>query len=62
MELAQTGVTALCLSPGFLRSEAVLDHFGVREENWRDAIAKDPFFAESETSTPRRPRRGGPGG
>jgi NAD(P)-dependent dehydrogenase (short-subunit alcohol dehydrogenase family) len=49
MELAQTGVTALSLSPGFLRSEAVLEHFGVREENWRDAIAKDPFFAESET-------------
>ena len=49
MELAQTGVTALCLSPGFLRSEAVLEHFGVREDHWRDAIAKDPFFAESET-------------
>jgi len=49
MELAQTGVTALSLSPGFLRSEAVLDHFGVREENWRDAIAKDLFFSESET-------------
>ena len=49
MELARTRVTALCVSPGFLRSEAVLDHFGVREENWRDAIAKDPFFAESET-------------
>jgi NAD(P)-dependent dehydrogenase (short-subunit alcohol dehydrogenase family) len=49
MELVQTGVTALALSPGFLRSEAVLDHFGVREENWSDAIAKDPFFAESET-------------
>ncbi|MBU6298202.1 MAG: SDR family NAD(P)-dependent oxidoreductase [Alphaproteobacteria bacterium] len=49
MELTRTRVTALCLSPGFLRSEAVLDHFGVREENWRDAIAKDPFFAESET-------------
>jgi len=49
MELARTGVTALSLSPGFLRSEAVLEHFGVREEKWRDAIAKDPFFAESET-------------
>jgi NAD(P)-dependent dehydrogenase (short-subunit alcohol dehydrogenase family) len=49
-ELAQgTGVTALSLSPGFLRSEAVLEHFGVREENWRDGIAKDPFFSESET-------------
>jgi len=49
MELVGTGVTALALSPGFLRSEAVLEHFGVREENWRDAITKDPYFAESET-------------
>jgi NAD(P)-dependent dehydrogenase (short-subunit alcohol dehydrogenase family) len=49
MELVQTGVTALSLAPGFLRSEAVLEHFGVREDNWRDAIAKDPFFVESET-------------
>ncbi len=49
MELVQTRVTALCLAPGFLRSEAVLDYFGVREDNWRDAIAQDPFFAESET-------------
>jgi NAD(P)-dependent dehydrogenase (short-subunit alcohol dehydrogenase family) len=49
MELAQTGVVALALSPGFLRSEAVLEHFGVREDNWRDAIAKDPYFAESES-------------
>jgi hypothetical protein len=49
MELARTGVTALSVSPGFLRSEAVLEHFGVGEDNWRDAIAKDPYFAESET-------------
>jgi NAD(P)-dependent dehydrogenase (short-subunit alcohol dehydrogenase family) len=49
MELVRTGITALSLSPGFLRSEAVLEHFGVGEENWRDAIAKDPYFAESET-------------
>ena len=48
-ELAQSGITALALSPGFLRSEAVLAHFGVSEANWGDAIAKDPFFAESET-------------
>jgi len=48
-DLAQTGVTALTVTPGFLRSEAVLDHFGVSEANWRDAIDKDPFFAESET-------------
>ena len=49
MELMPTGLTALSLSPGFLRSEAVLEHFGVREENWRDAVLKDPYFAESET-------------
>ncbi|MBI4865513.1 MAG: SDR family NAD(P)-dependent oxidoreductase [Candidatus Wallbacteria bacterium] len=49
MELVRTRVTALCLSPGFLRSEAVLDHFGVREENWRDATVQDPFFAQSES-------------
>jgi NAD(P)-dependent dehydrogenase (short-subunit alcohol dehydrogenase family) len=49
MELAGTNVTALSVSPGFLRSEAVLDHFGVTEETWRDAIAKDPYFAQSET-------------
>jgi NAD(P)-dependent dehydrogenase (short-subunit alcohol dehydrogenase family) len=49
VELVNTGVTALSVSPGFLRSEAVLQHFGVREDNWRDAIAKDAYFAESET-------------
>ena len=42
-------VTAVAITPGFLRSEAVLDHFGVTETKWRDAIAQDPYFAESET-------------
>ena len=42
-------VTALAITPGFLRSEAVLEHFGVTEDNWRDAIQKDEYFAESET-------------
>lgn len=42
-------LTALAVTPGFLRSEAILDHFGVAEANWRDAIAKDPHFAHSET-------------
>ena len=42
-------VTVLALTPGMLRSEAVLDACGVTEENWRDAIAEDPYFAESET-------------
>lgn len=49
MELRDTGITAVALSPGFLRSEAMLDHFGVTEENWREAIKKDQYFAESET-------------
>jgi NAD(P)-dependent dehydrogenase (short-subunit alcohol dehydrogenase family) len=48
-EFMAVGVTALSVTPGFLRSEAVLDHFGVTEDNWRDAVEKDPFFAESET-------------
>ncbi|MBI5811572.1 MAG: SDR family NAD(P)-dependent oxidoreductase [Meiothermus silvanus] len=46
---APKGITAVALTPGFLRSEAILDHFGVTEANWRDAIAKDPYYAESET-------------
>jgi len=39
----------VAVTPGFLRSEAVLDHFGVTADTWRDAIAKDPHFAASET-------------
>ena len=42
-------VTTVALTPGLMRSEAVLDHFGVTEANWRDAIEKDPYFAEAET-------------
>ena len=49
MELAQTGITALAITPGFLRSEAVLEHFGVTEATWTEAIAKDEYFAESES-------------
>ena len=48
-ELAPFGVTALALTPGYLRSEGVLDSLGVTEATWRDAIARDPNFAESET-------------
>ncbi len=42
-------VAALALSPGFLRSEAMLEGFGVTEANWRDAVAKHPDFIVSET-------------
>ena len=48
-DLREHGVAAVAVSPGFLRSEAVLDHFGVTEENWRDAVARDRHFAASET-------------
>ncbi|WP_030909663.1 SDR family oxidoreductase [Streptomyces sp. NRRL F-5126] len=48
-ELAEAGCTAVSLTPGFLRSEWMLDHFGVREDNWRDAIAREPHFAISES-------------
>lgn len=48
-ELRDHGVTALAVTPGFLRSEQMLDHFGVTEDNWQEAVAKDPFFAQSET-------------
>ncbi len=43
------GITALAVTPGFLRSEQMLDHFGVSETNWQDAAKNDPYFAGSET-------------
>ncbi|HET6403818.1 MAG TPA: SDR family oxidoreductase [Candidatus Thermoplasmatota archaeon] len=48
-ELRSHGVTALAVTPGFLRSEAMLDHFGVTEANWRDGAKADPNFLASET-------------
>ncbi|MCX5199255.1 SDR family oxidoreductase [Streptomyces sp. NBC_00249] len=48
-ELRPHGVAAVAVTPGFLRSEAMLDHFGVTEHTWRDAAAQDPHFAHSET-------------
>jgi NAD(P)-dependent dehydrogenase (short-subunit alcohol dehydrogenase family) len=48
-ELRPHRIAAVAVTPGFLRSEAVLDHFGVTEATWQDAVARDPHFAESET-------------
>jgi NAD(P)-dependent dehydrogenase (short-subunit alcohol dehydrogenase family) len=48
-ELKQYDAAAVLLTPGWLRSEAMLDGFGVREENWRDATSKVPHFAISES-------------
>ncbi|MFZ4847791.1 MAG: SDR family oxidoreductase [Caldilinea sp.] len=48
-ELKLCQVTALAVTPGFLRSEAMLDHFGVTEANWQEGAARDPHFIASET-------------
>ena len=50
-ELRNRPVTALGVTPGWLRSEAMLDHFGVTEATWRDALGKTPGFAISESPT-----------
>lgn len=49
-ELKTKNVTALAVTPGFLRSEAMLERFGVDEANWRDAVDKATGFEASETS------------
>jgi NAD(P)-dependent dehydrogenase (short-subunit alcohol dehydrogenase family) len=48
-ELQDRNITAVAVTPGFLRSEWMLDHFGVTEANWRDAAVKVKEFIASET-------------
>ena len=48
-ELGPHGATAVLLTPGWLRSEFMLQEFGVSESNWREATARVPHFAISET-------------
>ena len=48
-ELRPHQCTAVALTPGWLRSEQMLDNHGVSEANWRDAIAKQPHFVITET-------------
>ena len=48
-ELAPHGCTAVALTPGWLRSEAMLEHYGVTEANWRDGAKTEPHFVMSET-------------
>jgi NAD(P)-dependent dehydrogenase (short-subunit alcohol dehydrogenase family) len=50
-ELGPYGGTAVALTPGWLRSESMLDAFGVTEQTWRDAIDKQPHFVISESPT-----------
>ncbi|MFE9560560.1 SDR family oxidoreductase [Streptomyces sp. NPDC006487] len=48
-EVGPRGATAVALTPGWLRSEMMLDNFGVSEANWRDALKTVPHFGISET-------------
>ena len=48
-ELKQHNVATVSLTPGWLRSEAMLEALNVTAANWKDAIEKDPEFANSET-------------
>lgn len=50
-ELRDHPVTAVGVTPGWLRSENMLDNFGVTEEDWRDAVERVPGFEVSETPT-----------
>jgi len=48
-DLEPHGGTAVAVTPGFLRSEQMLENFGVTEENWRDAIENEPHYVMAET-------------
>ena len=49
-QLRKQKIAVVALTPGFLRSESMLEHFGVTEDNWRDAIKHErDEFAYSET-------------
>jgi NAD(P)-dependent dehydrogenase (short-subunit alcohol dehydrogenase family) len=48
-ELRRKNVATAALTPGFLRSEAMLEYFGVTEETWQDAARKNPDYGSSET-------------
>src|SRR5919109_1587783 len=48
-ELRPYSATAVCLTPGWLRSEAMLEVYGVTEDNWHEATTHTPHFAISES-------------
>jgi NAD(P)-dependent dehydrogenase (short-subunit alcohol dehydrogenase family) len=48
-DLAKHGCTAVAITPGWMRSEMMLEHFGVTEPTWRDALETVPDFCISET-------------
>jgi len=48
-ELAPHRIAVMAVTPGFLRSESMLQHFGVTEDTWRDAGKQDSNFLQSES-------------
>jgi NAD(P)-dependent dehydrogenase (short-subunit alcohol dehydrogenase family) len=48
-ELRKHTIAAVCITPGYLRSEAMLESKGLTEEDWQDGIEQDPIWADSET-------------
>lgn len=48
-ELRKHRIAAVSITPGYLRSESMLEHYGVTEANWRDGAKKDPHFIASES-------------
>ena len=48
-ELASYGITVMAVTPGFLRSESMLEHMNLTEDNWREGGKVDPNFLESES-------------
>jgi len=52
-ELAVHGVTTVAIEPGFMRTEAILEQFGVTEANWRDGIPKGQAWGWGGSETPQ---------
>jgi len=48
-ELRKHDIAAVAVTPGFLRSEFMLEHFGVTADTWREGATKDPNFSASES-------------
>jgi NAD(P)-dependent dehydrogenase (short-subunit alcohol dehydrogenase family) len=57
-ELHKDRVAVVAITPEFMRTEAMLDHFGVTEANWREGAKKDPNFLYSDAILRRPSNRG----
>jgi NAD(P)-dependent dehydrogenase (short-subunit alcohol dehydrogenase family) len=51
-DLGHRGVTAVAVEPGFMRTEAILEEFGVTEDNWRDGLEKGKVWGWGGSETP----------